>query len=90
MNLQEAGDAIRWHHTGSSEPTGTVMTDGGVLHIEDGLPADVLAELKHRGHVLEPESVGAYGGYQAIWRDPVTGLYSGATEKRKDGCAQGY
>ncbi len=90
MNLQEAGDAIRFHHTGSSEPTGTVMTDGGVLHIEDGLPPGVLDELKRRGHVLEPEPVGAYGGYQAIWRDPVTGFYSGATEKRKDGCAQGY
>jgi gamma-glutamyltranspeptidase/glutathione hydrolase len=90
MNLQEAGDAIRYHHTGSTEPTGTVMTDGGVLHIEDGLPREVLAELKRRGHVLESEAVGAYGGYQAIWRDPVTGIYSGATEKRKDGCAQGY
>ena len=90
MNLQEAGDAIRFHHTGSTEPTGTVMTDGGVLHIEDGLPASVLEELKRRGHVLAPESVGAYGGYQAIWRDPVTGIYSGATEKRKDGCALGY
>jgi gamma-glutamyltranspeptidase/glutathione hydrolase len=90
LNLQEAGDAIRYHHTGSSEPTGTGMADGGVLHIEDGLPADVLAELKRRGHVLEPEAVGAYGGYQAIWRDPVTGIYAGATEKRKDGCAQGY
>jgi gamma-glutamyltranspeptidase / glutathione hydrolase len=90
MNLQEAGDAIRWHHTGSSEPTGTTMTDGGVLHIEDGLPQGVLDELKRRGHVLEPEPAGAYGGYQAIWRDPVTGLYAGATEKRKDGCAQGY
>jgi gamma-glutamyltranspeptidase / glutathione hydrolase len=90
MNLQEAGDAIRWHHTGSSEPTGTVMTDGGVLHIEDGLPPGVLDELKRRGHVLESEPVGAYGGYQAIWRDPVTGLYAGATEKRKDGCALGY
>ena len=90
LNLQEAGDAIRFHHTGSSEPTGTVMTDGGELHIEDGLPAAVLDELKRRGHVLKSEPVGAYGGYQAIWRDPVTGLYSGATEKRKDGCAQGY
>ena len=91
MNLQEAGDAIRYHHTGSAEPTGTPMeAGGGVLHIEDGLPEDVLAELKRRGHVLEPESVGAYGGYQAIWRDPLTGLYTGATEKRKDGCAQGY
>ena len=90
MNLQEAGDAIRLHHTGSTEPTGTVMTDGGVLHIEDGLPDSVLAELRRRGHRIEPESVGAYGGYQAIWRDPLTGVYSGATEKRKDGCALGY
>ncbi|HEY2956324.1 MAG TPA: gamma-glutamyltransferase [Candidatus Eisenbacteria bacterium] len=90
MNLQEAGDAIRFHHTGSSEPTGTAMTDGGVLHIEDGLPESVLAELARRGHVLKPEAAGAYGGYQAIWRDPVTGVYSGATEKRKDGCALGY
>lgn len=90
MNLQEAGDAIRFHHTGSSEPTGTVMLDGGVLHIEDGLPESVLAELRRRGHKLEPEPVGAYGGYQAIWRDPATGVLSGATEKRKDGCAAGY
>jgi gamma-glutamyltranspeptidase / glutathione hydrolase len=90
MNLQEAGDAIRFHHSGSSEPTGTVMTDGGVLHIEDGLPASVLEELARRGHVMKPEAVGNYGGYQAIWRDPATGVYSGATEKRKDGCALGY
>ncbi len=90
MNLQEAGDAIRFHHAGSSEPTGTVMTDGGVLHIEDGLPKDILDELARRGHVLKPEEVGQYGGYQAIWRDPATGVYSGATEKRKDGCALGY
>ena len=75
---------------GSTEPTGTVMTDGGVLHIEDGLPPAVLEELARRGHVLKPESAGAYGGYQAIWRDPVTGVYCGATEKRKDGCALGY
>jgi gamma-glutamyltranspeptidase/glutathione hydrolase len=90
MNLQEAGDAIRFHHTGSTEPTGTVMKDGGILHIEDGLPADVLAELKRRGHKMEKENVGNYGGYQAIWRDPITGNYAGATEKRKDGCAAGY
>ena len=90
MNLQEAGDAIRFHHTGSSEPTGTLMLDGGVLHIEDGLPESVLAELRRRGHKLEPEPVGAYGGYQAIWRDPTTGVLSGATEKRKDGCAAGW
>jgi gamma-glutamyltranspeptidase/glutathione hydrolase len=90
MNLQEAGDAIRMHHTGSSDPDGHVMKDGGVLHLEDGLPPAVLDELKRRGHRIESEAVGAYGGYQAIRRDPVTGNYTGATEKRKDGCALGY
>jgi gamma-glutamyltranspeptidase/glutathione hydrolase len=61
-----------------------------VLHIEDGLPESVIDELRSRGHVIEPEGVGAYGGYQAIWRDPASRMYAGATEKRKDGCALGY
>ena len=90
MNLQEAGDAIRFHHTDSSEPTGTVMADGGILHIEPGLPESVLAELTRRGHRMKSEAVANYGGYQAIWRDPVTGTYVGATESRKDGCALGW
>ena len=90
MNLQEAGDAVRFRHAGSSEPTGTKMTDGGIVHLEEGPPASVLEELKRRGHVLKPQTVGGYGGYQAIARDHATGSWVGATEKRKDGCAQGY
>jgi gamma-glutamyltranspeptidase/glutathione hydrolase len=90
MNLQEAGDVVRFYHTGSSQPTGTVMKDGGELHLEDGLDPAILAELERRGHTLTPASVGAYGGYQAIWKDPVTGAFMGATEMRKDGCAMGY
>ena len=43
------------------------------------------------GHVVEVESTGIpFGGYQAIARDPVTGVYTGATEMRKDGQASGY
>ena len=90
MNLQEAGDAPRFRHTGSSEPTGTVMTDGGSLRLEEGLPEQVVEELKRRGHFLERQPRGQYGGYQAIWRDPATGVYAGATESRKDGVALGY
>ncbi len=90
MGLQEAGDAIRFHHTGSSDPDGSKMVNGGILHIEPGLREDILSELERRGHIMEPESVGAYGGYQAIWRNPKTGVYTGATESRKDGCAMGY
>ena len=61
-----------------------------LFHVEDGLPPALLEELKRRGHTITPASVGDYGGYQAIWRDPATGVYTGATEKRKDGCALGY
>ncbi|MGH2633683.1 MAG: gamma-glutamyltransferase family protein, partial [Tepidiformaceae bacterium] len=90
MDVQQAGDAIRFHHTGSSEPTGTVMTAGGIVHIEDGLPLDVLDELQRRGHLLERQPAARYGGYQAIRREPESGVYAGATESRKDGAAVGY
>uniref|UniRef100_A0A832I9M8 Glutathione hydrolase proenzyme n=1 Tax=Eiseniibacteriota bacterium TaxID=2212470 RepID=A0A832I9M8_UNCEI len=90
MNLQEAGDAARFYHTGSSDPDGRVMTDGGTLNLEDGVPQAVRDELARRGHRVANALAGAFGGYQAIWRDPATGLYAGATERRKDGCAMGW
>jgi gamma-glutamyltranspeptidase/glutathione hydrolase len=89
MNLQEAGDAARFYHTGSSEPTGTVMTTGGVLSLESGVDAQIRRGLAKRGHHIS-EAVGRFGGYQAVARDPGTGVYAGASESRKDGCALGY
>lgn len=89
MNLQEAGDAPRFFHGGSSQPTGTMMTDGGYLSLEQGVPDEVRRGLVKRGHRLR-QLIGIYGGYQAISRDPETGVYSGASESRKDGCAMGY
>ena len=89
MNLQEAGDAARFYHTDSSEPNGTVMARGGVLHLEHGVSEEVRRELVKRGHRVA-DAVGLYGGYEAVARDPVTGVLSGATESRKDGCAMGY
>lgn len=89
MNLQEAGDAARFVHSGSSEPTGTLMTDGGEVHLESGVPNVVVRELARRGHRITVRS-GIFGGYQAVCRDPETGVLSGATESRKDGMAAGY
>lgn len=91
LNVQEAGDAARWRHEGSTSETGAAgETAGiGVVHLEGGVPADVRAELEARGHVLG-ESDGGFGGYQAIWRDRETGVLYGASEMRKDGNAQGY
>jgi gamma-glutamyltranspeptidase/glutathione hydrolase len=89
MNLQEAGDAPRILHTGSSQPTGEMMKDGGYISLENGYNAQTRRKLVQKGHVLR-EISGAFGGYQAIMRDPKTGVYYGASESRKDGQAAGY
>lgn len=89
MNLQEAGDAARINHVGSSSPTGEVMTDGGVVRLENALADAIGKELEARGHVIG-ESNGSFGGYQAIMRDAEQGVYYGASEVRKDGQAAGY
>ncbi|GLP97358.1 gamma-glutamyltransferase [Paraferrimonas sedimenticola] len=88
MNLQEAGDAPRILHTGSSQPTGEKMTDGGVVSLESGYSWEFRRGLMEKGHVLK-DAVGPYGGYQAIRRDD-NGAYAGASESRKDGQAAGY
>jgi gamma-glutamyltranspeptidase/glutathione hydrolase len=89
MNLQEAGDAARINHTGSSQPVGTTMTDGGVVHLENGFSEETRAELERRGHTLGLSN-GSFGGYQAIMFDSEQGVYYGASEVRKDGQAAGY
>ncbi|MCH8929701.1 MAG: gamma-glutamyltransferase [Proteobacteria bacterium] len=89
MNLQEAGDAPRLRHEGSSQPTGEQMHDGGVLLLESGIDDQVIAELRQRGHHVSL-AVGGFGGYQAIRRDEKNGTYIGASETRKDGHAAGY
>ena len=89
MNLQEAGDAPRVLHEGSSEPTGEKMTDGGRILVESGIPYETVRALMDRGHAVG-FNLGDYGGYQAIRWDPVQKVYYGASESRKDGQAAGY
>jgi gamma-glutamyltranspeptidase/glutathione hydrolase len=89
MNLQEAGDAARVRHDGSSQPTGEKMTDGGVVNVESGFSAGTVAALEKKGHKVKVGPSG-FGGYQAIMKDPETGVYYGASESRKDGHAAGF
>lgn len=90
MNLQEAGDAPRIQHDGSTEPTGqnTAMTDGGEVDLETGFPVETIRALMRKGHSVRFAD-GPYGGYQAIMVNPEGG-YVGASESRKDGQAAGY
>jgi len=89
MGLQEAGDAPRISHSGSSEPTGERMTDGGTVCLESGFSPEVIRELQRMGHRVS-YAVDGFGGYQAILYDASNGVYHGASESRKDGQAAGY
>ncbi|MCI0485151.1 MAG: gamma-glutamyltransferase [Blastocatellia bacterium] len=89
MGLQEAGDAPRIDHAGSSEPTGGRMTDGGEVSLETGFAYETIRELMKMGHRVG-YGMGGYGGYQAIMYDAVNRVYYGASESRKDGQAAGY
>ena len=89
LGLQEAGDAARWQHEGSTDYNLPAMTTGGWVNLESGIPWSTAAELKRRGHDIRTD-LGGYGGYQAILWDPTNKVYHGASESRKDGCAAGY
>ena len=89
MNLQEAGDAPRIRHASNQQPTGGQMTNGGELALETGFDYEVIRTLMSYGHNVIT-SPGSFGGYQAILKDHDKGVYFGASESRKDGCAMGY
>ncbi len=89
MNLQEAGDAPRIRHGGSSQPTGSKMTNGGTVFLESGVSHETLRSLIKKGHNIE-WTTGGFGGYQAIMWDKKNRVFFGASESRKDGQAVGY
>jgi gamma-glutamyltranspeptidase/glutathione hydrolase len=91
MNLQEAGDAPRIQHEGSTSPEGQAepMQDGGFVDLESGFPYETVRGLMQKGHGVRYAN-GPYGGYQAIGWDAKNRVYVGASEGRKDGQAAGY
>ncbi|MFM7785655.1 MAG: gamma-glutamyltransferase, partial [Gammaproteobacteria bacterium] len=90
MNAQEAGDAARWRHEGSTDPGGTAAAPGGgQLFLESGFGDSVASELAALGHRIE-RAPGNFGGYQAIRYDAAEDVYLAASESRFDGHAAGY
>jgi gamma-glutamyltranspeptidase/glutathione hydrolase len=83
LNAQQAIDAPRFHYL-----------DCDRVALESGFEAAVVAELAHRGHAVQEASAalahGGFGGAQAIMVHPDTGVYWGASDWRKDGCAVGF
>ena len=89
MNIQEAGDAPRWNHKGSSSPRGKQAKSKGGIRVESGISYETIRQLIARGHDVS-FTIGEFGGYQAILWDKKNQVYRGASESRKDGQVSGY
>jgi len=89
MSPQQAGDQPRVSHFESSTPMGAKMVGAGSVGLERRIPDSVKQKLADMGHTIR-KALGAYGGYQGIWREENPMRYFGASESRKDGCAIGY
>ena len=89
MDVQEAGDAARFRHFGSSEPTGQPADGAGAVTMESGIGEETRKALEAKGHRIV-DSPGGYGGYQAIRIDAEHGVLMGGSDPRKDGAAIGY
>jgi gamma-glutamyltranspeptidase / glutathione hydrolase len=90
MNVQEAGDAPRMEHEGSSEPTGTASEGVGTIYLESGFSPETIRSLLQMGHKVAAGTPGNFGGYQCIKLDTKQHVYHGASDPRKDGMAAGY
>jgi gamma-glutamyltranspeptidase / glutathione hydrolase len=65
-------------------------TAGGAIALEEGIPEDVQASLAGLGHSISSvNGLGRaiFGRGQIILRDPVSGVLSGGSDGRADGCA---
>ena len=77
MNLQEAGEAARFRHSAAG------------LALESAIAPETRFGLDSRGHKLITQ-IGIFGGFQGILIDPITGVFFGGSDPRKDGLAIGY
>jgi len=89
LSVQQVGEQPRAAHFESSTPTGGKMQGAGSVGLERGIPDSVRQQLAEMGHRIRP-GVGAWGGYQGIWREDHPLRYFGGSDPRKDGCAMGY
>ncbi|MFE0451823.1 gamma-glutamyltransferase family protein [Streptomyces sp. NPDC058914] len=87
LDLQGAVDAPNWHNDGfpgSFYPRG--MRPGSVT-VESRMPAEVVEELRRRGHDVTVGDAWSEGRLCAVARDPLSGILSAAANPRG---MQGY
>ncbi len=87
MNAQQALDAPRFC-IGAAEGQ-----HRGIVHVEETMDDKVVEALREKGHkiqILSGMERTLFGRGQIITRDPTTGVLSGGSDGRGDGCPMGW
>jgi gamma-glutamyltranspeptidase/glutathione hydrolase len=63
--------------------------DGETVLVEESMPEPVVAGLERLGHRVVARRM-PWGGAQIVRIDHESGVLTGASDHRKDGCALGY
>jgi gamma-glutamyltranspeptidase/glutathione hydrolase len=80
MDPQRALDAPRWQ-----------WMEGNRITLEPGFREVTIEGLIQKGHIVEiNQNLGSFGRGQIIFRDLITKVYQGGTEKRCDGTISSY
>ena len=86
----------RWQLAGHLRSAPSIVgadRPGGRVLLEPGFAPEVMRSLQDRGHRIEVRrglDRGGFGGGQIIARNPETGVLTGGSDPRKDGCAIGW
>ena len=78
MNVQEAGEAPRFRHSGNG------------LALESAIPADGARRSQHARPQADRSASASSGGFQGILIDPKTRVLMAGSDPRKDGMAAGW
>jgi gamma-glutamyltranspeptidase/glutathione hydrolase len=89
LNVQEAIEAPRWQHLNAPGLNSAEESGLGVLQIEDRVSADVLEELKARGHQVLPLSPWGHGSSAQLMEVLANGTHAFGSDPRCEGHASG-
>ena len=95
MDPQAALDAPRFCVDKADSTVGPASVAASAVFLEEGIGEQAAAALRDMGHdvvgwPVEGQGRTVFGRGQVIWRDLETGVLSGASDPRNDGCAIGW
>ena len=89
MNVQEATEAPRWQHLNAAGQSSEEEKGAGVLEIENRVAAEVLEQLRAKGHEVKALSAWGHGSSVQMMEVLANGTFAFGSDPRCEGQACG-